>query len=107
MVDLHINGGKMKTVVSQIKQDESILIQELERYGGHIKRGKSRHCVHCQSSDALSIDKKRNKYKCFSCGNGGNVIDLIQNKENVDFIGAIKILADRYNIQLPKREYTK
>ena len=97
----------MKTVINQIKQDELILIQELERYGGDIKRGKSRHCVHCPSSDALSIDKKRNKYKCFSCGSGGNVIDLIQNKENVDFIGAIKILADRYNIQLPKREYTK
>ena len=97
----------MKQIIQQIKQDERILIQELEYYGGHIKKGKDRHCVHCKSSDALKIDTKRNRYKCFSCGNGGNVIDLIENKENTDFMGAIKILADRHNIDLPKRKYTK
>lgn len=93
----------MNEVSSKLKQDINILINELEYYGSRVKRSKSRSCVHCSSSDGLSIKESNNTYKCFSCGSGGDVINLVSNKENTDFIGAIKILADKYNIDIPKK----
>ena len=97
----------MKQVIQDIKSNPNILKDLLSFYGANQKKNKSTYsCVHCASSDALSINKKTNKYKCFSCGEGGNAIDLVMNKEGLEFIGAIKHIANMYGIQLPKVEYT-
>lgn len=96
----------MEAFINKIKQDESILISELNYYGSKAKR-RHRSCIHCSSSDALSINEKTNRYKCFSCGTEGNVIDLVINKENIDFIDAIKMIASRHKLELPKVEYTE
>lgn len=97
----------MKQVIQDIKSNQNILKDLLSFYGASQKKNKSTYsCVHCASSDALSINKKTNKYKCFSCGEGGNAIDLVMNKEGLEFIGAIKHIANMYGIQLPKVEYT-
>lgn len=97
----------MEQVIQDIKSNQSILKDLLSFYGASQKKNKSTYsCVHCASSDALSINKKTNKYKCFSCGEGGNAIDLVMNKEGLEFIGAIKHISNIYGIQLPKIEYT-
>lgn len=97
----------MEQVIQDIKSNQNILKDLLSFYGAIQKKNKSTYsCVHCASSDALSINKKTNKYKCFSCGEGGNAIDLVMNKEGLEFIGAIKHIANMYGIQLPKVEYT-
>lgn len=97
----------MEQVIQDIKSNQSILKDLLSFYGASQKKNKSTYsCIHCASSDALSINKKTNKYKCFSCGEGGNAIDLVMNKEGLEFIGAIKHIANMYGIQLPKVEYT-
>lgn len=97
----------MKQVIQDIKSNQNILKDLLSFYGSSQKKNKSTYsCVHCASSDALSINKETNKYKCFSCGEGGNAIDLVMNKEGLEFIGAIKHIANMYGIQLPKVEYT-
>ncbi|WP_196343002.1 CHC2 zinc finger domain-containing protein, partial [Paraclostridium sordellii] len=96
----------MKQVIQDIKSNPNILKDLLSFYGANQKKNKSTYsCVHCASSDALSINKKTNKYKCFSCGEGGNAIDLVMNKEGLEFIGSIKHIANMYGIQLPKVEY--
>lgn len=97
----------MKQVIQDIKSNPNILKDLLSFYGASQKKNKSTYsCVHCSSSDALSINKRTNKYKCFSCGEGGNAIDLVMDKEDLEFIGAIKHIANMYGIQLPKVEYT-
>lgn len=97
----------MEQVIQDIKSNQNILKDLLSFYGASQKKNKSTYsCVHCASSDALSINKKTNKYKCFSCGESGNAIDLVMNKEGLEFIGAIKHIANMYGIQLPKVEYT-
>lgn len=98
----------MKQVIQDIKSNPNILKDLLSFYGASQKKNKSTYsCVHCSSSDALSINNKTNKYKCFSCGEGGTVIDLVMKKENLDFVGSIKYIANTYAIQLPKIEYTE
>lgn len=98
----------MKQVIQDIKSNPNILKDLLSFYGSSQKKNKSTYsCVHCSSSDALSINNKTNKYKCFSCGEGGTAIDLVMKKENLDFIGSIKHIANTYGIQLPKIKYTE
>src|ERR1035438_9511338 len=42
-------------------------------------------------------------YKCFSCGAGGDVVKFVMEKEGLSFWEALKQLAERYGIPLPKR----
>ena len=96
----------LKNIIDGLKSNPSILKNTLNSYGSY-EKNKNRNCVHCSSSDALKINKKNNTYKCFSCGAGGSVIDLVINKENTDFMGAVKKLCIDNSIELPKSEYTE
>ena len=46
-------------------------------------------------------------YYCFGCGAGGNVFNFIMEYENYTFGEALKHLADRAGVELPKMEYSK
>ena len=46
-------------------------------------------------------------YYCFGCGAGGNVITFLMEYENYTFPEALKFLADRAGVALPKMEYQK
>ena len=103
-----MKNNKLTEVIQNIKSNETILKDLLSFYGAIQKKNNTHYsCVHCSSSDALSIDKKNNTYKCFSCNTFGNAIDLVIDKENLTFINAIKYIANMYNIQLPQIEYTE
>ena len=72
---------KTKEPLGMLKSDENILIQELYEHGGHKAKQKGNYsCIYCSSSDAMSlyINKKgEHNYKCFSCGETGDVIALV------------------------------
>lgn len=95
---------KTKEPLSMLKSDENILIQELYEHGGHKAKQKGKYsCIYCSSSDAMSlyINKKgEHNYKCFSCGETGDVIALVMSKEGKNFVDALKYLCDKYNIPL-------
>ena len=97
--------------LENLKQDENILIQEIYEHGGHKARQKGKYsCTFCSSSDALSIYKNAKgeyNYKCFSCGETGDVISLIKTTEGKSFIETLKYLCDKYNIQLDLGEPVK
>ena len=95
----------IKQIIEGLKTSPSILENTLSFYGSlNLKNKKNRNCIHCKSSDALHINTKNNTYKCFSCGTGGSVIDLVMNMESTDFIGAIKILCTQNGINFPNEK---
>lgn len=53
---------------------------------------------HEDHSPSMSVSTDKQIYKCFSCGAGGNVFTFVKDYENVTFIEAVKIVADRYGI---------
>ena len=91
--------------------DRDILVKELEEAGA-IKntRQKDKYsCIHCSSSDALGIfkdDKGGYRYKCFSCGESGNVIDIVMKKDNITFYQALELLCGKYSIPYEKAKVT-
>lgn len=55
---------------------------------------------HDDHSPSMSISKEKQIYKCWSCGATGNVFKFIQDYENISFIEAVKICADKAGIDL-------
>ncbi len=57
-----------------------------------------------RKNPSLSVDPQSRLFKCFGCGAGGTVIQFIMAKENLDFMEAVKLLADRAGIPVPERQ---
>ena len=66
-------------------------------------KGKDYKCVcpfHDDHSPSMSISTSKQIYKCFSCGAAGNAFTFVQNYENVYFIEAVKIVAEKIGYQI-------
>ena len=55
---------------------------------------------HNEKTPSFIINKEKQFYKCFGCGEGGDVINFIMKMENLDFIESVKLLARRANIEI-------
>lgn len=66
---------------------------------------------HNEKTPSFSVDEGRQSYKCFGCGEGGDVISFVQKYYNLDFMDAMEMLARDYGIELKKNSqgsrYTK
>ena len=45
-----------------------------------------------------------NSFYCFGCGAGGDVITFIRQAENLDYMEAVRFLADRAGMQVPETQ---
>jgi DNA primase len=59
---------------------------------------------HEERTPSFSVDPVDKLYYCFGCGKGGDVVRFVQESENVDFVGAIEWLADRFRVPLEYEE---
>ncbi|NQZ59359.1 MAG: DNA primase [Lentisphaeraceae bacterium] len=57
---------------------------------------------HNEKSPSFNINADNQFFHCFGCGVSGDVISFVKQHENLDFIDAIKYLANRYNIPVPE-----
>ncbi|MDQ2087236.1 DNA primase [Herbivorax sp. ANBcel31] len=57
---------------------------------------------HNEKTPSFYVDPLKQLYYCFGCGNGGSVIQFIMGVENLDYVEAIKLLADKAKILLPE-----
>jgi DNA primase len=61
---------------------------------------------HKEKSPSFSVHAVRQFYHCFGCGVSGDVFSFVGKIENVGFPEAVKIVAVKCGIPLPKREYS-
>lgn len=62
---------------------------------------------HNEKTPSFSVTPGKQMYYCFGCGAGGNVFNFIMEYENYTFGEALKHLADRAGVELPKIEYSR
>lgn len=62
---------------------------------------------HNEKSPSFSIEPSKQLFYCFGCNKGGSVIQFIMGIENLDFLEALRFLADRAGIVLPEPDDTK
>jgi DNA primase len=58
---------------------------------------------HSEKTPSFTVHVVHQFYKCFSCGAGGDVVKFVMEKEGLSFYEALKLLAERYGIPMPKR----
>lgn len=57
---------------------------------------------HNEKTPSFSVSPDKQIYKCFGCGKGGGVISFIMEIENVSFVDAVRILAQRAGMEVPE-----
>jgi len=61
---------------------------------------------HNEKTPSFSVHMSHQFFKCFGCGVGGDVIKFVMEMERISFMEALKLLAERNGIAMPKREYS-
>ena len=56
---------------------------------------------HNEKTPSFSIKQDGQFFKCFGCGESGNVITLVMKMENVDFMTAVEILCKNCGMSMP------
>ena len=59
---------------------------------------------HREKTPSFSVESGKQIFYCFGCGKGGNVFQFITLAEKLDFIEAVRMLADRAKIDLPESD---
>lgn len=59
---------------------------------------------HKEKTPSFMVNQERQIWKCFGCGRGGDIFTFIMEIEGVDFIEALKILANKAGVVLKKQD---
>ena len=57
---------------------------------------------HHEKTPSFAINEADQYYHCFGCGESGDVIKFVREMENIDFMDAVKMLAERAGLQMPQ-----
>ena len=60
---------------------------------------------HNEKTPSFTVYPETSSYYCFGCGAGGDVITFIRSVENLDYIEAVKLLADRSGVAMPEASF--
>jgi DNA primase len=62
---------------------------------------------HNEKTASFHVSPERQIYHCFGCGEGGNVVSFIMGLERMEFVEAMKHLAERAGVPLPDNTDTQ
>ncbi len=61
---------------------------------------------HTEKTPSFSVHSTHQFYKCFGCGASGDLFKFVMEVERVSFFEALKLVAERNGIAMPKREFS-
>ena len=61
---------------------------------------------HNEKTPSFTVSPAKGIYKCFGCGEGGNSVSFLMDKEHYTYPEALKYLAKKYNIEIVEEEMT-
>ncbi len=102
------NGNQLSEQQIQNIRESVDIVDIISGYIPLVSKGKSFFGVcpfHDDHSPSMSVSREKQIYRCFSCGAGGNVFNFVMNYENINFIEAVKILANKAGIPLQIASY--
>jgi DNA primase len=97
--------------VEQLKSSVDI-VRTIEGYGVKLKRmGSTGRYLglcpfHTEKTPSFNVNTTMQRYKCFGCGVGGDVLNFVMELDRISFYEALKQLAETNAIPMPKREFS-
>src|SRR5438128_9332866 len=100
---MSLNGsGDSKTLVLQATDIVELIGQSVALK----RRGKDFVGLcpfHSEKTPSFHVSPSKQFFHCYGCKAGGNAIDFVMKRDRVEFLDALRLLADRAGIDLPKR----
>lgn len=59
---------------------------------------------HGEKTPSFTVSPNKGIYKCFGCGEGGNVINFVMKMDGLSFPEAVKKLADQYGVRIEENK---
>jgi DNA primase len=59
---------------------------------------------HEEKTPSFSVNPVDKLFYCFGCGKGGDIVDFVRETENLDFVGTIEWLAERFRVPIEVEE---
>lgn len=84
-------------------QKQANIIDIIGSYIDLEKKGSNYFCIcpfHDDHNPSMSVSEEKGIFTCFVCHKTGNVFNFVQDFENVSFIEAVKIVAEKIGITL-------
>ena len=85
--------------------DENDIIDYVSQYVQLKKSGRdySGLCpFHSEKTPSFHVSQDKQLFHCFGCGASGNLVQFVMRTENLDFVDALHVLADRAGIEIPE-----
>ena len=60
---------------------------------------------HGEKTPSFNIYTENGSFYCFGCGTGGDIITFVMKIENLDYMEAVKFLAERAGMTMPEDDY--
>lgn len=90
--------------LEEIKQKLDI-VEFIGQYVNLKKAGASYKGIcpfHEERTPSFMVSPDKQIFKCFGCGEGGDIFSFVQKRENLDFPETVKLLADRAGVTLTR-----
>ncbi len=97
-------AGFNNDFIDELKS-RSDIISVISQYVPLVKKGSKYFCCcpfHNEKTPSMCVNTDGQYYHCFGCGVSGDVITFIMEMESLDYVEAVKFLAERANLTLPE-----
>ena len=88
---------RSRTSLEEVVSEYVPLKQKGRRYWGCCP-------FHNEKTPSFSVDTEAQMYYCFGCHKGGTVINFVMEMERMEFMDAVRLLADRAHMEVPARD---
>ncbi|MBF4692059.1 DNA primase [Fusibacter ferrireducens] len=98
-------SGKYENNIFDVILENINIIDVISSYITVERSGKNHKALcpfHSEKTASFIISEDKQLYHCFGCGAAGNAINFVMNYENLDYIDAVELLADRYHVDISK-----
>jgi DNA primase len=86
-------------------QDRCDIVEVISGYVSLKQAGRNfkAYCpFHHEKTPSFTVSPDKQIYHCFGCNSGGNVFNFLKEYEKIDFIDAVKMLAEKTGVKLPE-----
>ncbi|MCX5693186.1 MAG: DNA primase [Candidatus Omnitrophica bacterium] len=97
--------GKIPENILNEIQDKCDIVEIISSYVSLKPSGRNfKACCpfHHEKTPSFVVSPDKQIYHCFGCNSGGNVFNFLKEYEKIDFIDAVKMLAEQTGVKLPE-----